>query len=309
MFSGQGSQYYEMGKELYENNEQFRYWMDRSSEIAYPLIGISLIDVLYRGKKKSEAFDNIVYTNPALLSIQYSMFKLLNEMNIYPDFLLGYSMGELHAAVASEGISLEDGINISVEIAKLTNERTQLTGMLAIVGSKLMMKHYSDLFNNCDLTAENFQDNFVVSGLPTVIEKLHKKLNKENVISQILPVKYGFHTKHIDCIKNAYQQIFENIQMKSPRIPIISSLKNGIIQELSAEYIWKAIRNPVNFKQTIERIIETGDYTFIDIGPSGTLSTFVKYILPSDSDSISIQMMNQFGKDLNVIQKLRICLC
>ncbi len=309
MFSGQGSQYYEMGKELYENNEKFRNWMDHCSEIAYPLIGISLIDVLYRGKKKSEAFDNIVYTNPALLSIQYSMFKLLKEMNIHPDFLLGYSMGELHAAVVSEGISLEDGIKISVEIAKLTQERTQLIGMLAIVGSKLIMRRYSDLFNNCDLTAENFQDNFVVSGLPTVIEKLHGKLNEENVISQILPVKYGFHTKHIDSIKNTYQKIFESIQLESPKTPIISSLKNGIVQELSADYIWKAIRNPVNFKQTIERIVETGDYTFIDIGPSGTLSTFVKYILPSGSDSISMQMMNQFGKDLNVIQKLRVCLC
>lgn len=309
MFSGQGSQYYEMGKELYENNEQFRYWMDRCSEIAYPLIEISLIDVLYRGKKKSEAFDNIVYTNPALLSIQYSMFKLLKEMNIYPDFLLGYSMGELHAAVASEGISLEDGIKISVEIAKLTNEYTQPAGMLAIVGSKSMMRHYPDLFNNCNLTAENFQDNFVVSGLPTVIENLHKSLNKENIISQVLPVKYGFHTKLIDCIENAYQEIFKNIQVDFPKIPMISSLQRGTVQELNADYIWKAIRNPVNFKQTIERVLETGDYTFIDIGPSGTLSTFVKYILPPGSDSISLQMINQFGKDLNVIQKLKTCLC
>ncbi|WP_106794047.1 acyltransferase domain-containing protein [Aquimarina sp. Aq78] len=309
MFSGQGSQYYEMGKELYEHNEQFRYWMDHCNEIVFPLIGTSLIDVLYRGKRKSEPFDNILYTNPALLSIQYSMFKLLKGMNIQPDFLMGYSMGELHAAVVSGAISLEDGIRVSVDIAKLVHEKTQPAGMLAIMGSKSIMIRYPDLFRNCWFTAGNFQENFVVSGLPHTIENLYQNLNKENVISQILPVKYGFHTKLIDPIEEAYKQIFRDIKVVSPEIPVISSLQTGTVRELNGDYVWKAIRNPVNFEQTVERILETEDYAFIDIGPSGTLSTFVKYILPSGSGSISLQMINQFGSDLNVIQKLKTCLC
>ncbi|WP_074409445.1 MULTISPECIES: acyltransferase domain-containing protein [Aquimarina] len=309
MFSGQGSQYYKMGKELYEHNEQFRYWMNHCNEIVFPLIRTSLIDVLYGGKRKSEPFDNILYTNPAILTIQYSMFKLLKEMGIQPDFLLGYSMGELHAAVVSGAISLEDGIRVSVDIAKLTHERTQPAGMLAIMEPKSIMTRYPDLFHNCWLTAGNFQENFVVSGLPHAIQNLHQNLNKENIISQILPVKYGFHTKLIDPIEEAYTHIFSNIKVVPPKIPVISSLQAGTVRELNGDYVWKAIRYPVNFEQTIERILETGDYTFIDMGPSGTLSTFVKYILPSDSDSISLQMINQFGSDLNVIQKLRTCLC
>src|SRR3954471_5340073 len=98
MFSGQGSQYYQMGKELYEKNAQFKHWMDHCDEIVSPLIQTSLIEVLYRGKGKSESFDNILYTNPALLCVEYSLFKVLNSMGVQPDFLLGYSLGEIIAA-------------------------------------------------------------------------------------------------------------------------------------------------------------------------------------------------------------------
>ena len=309
MFSGQGSQYYEMGKELYKHHEKFRYWMDYCNEIMYPLIETSLLDVMYRGGTKGEHFDNILYTNPALLSVQYSMFRLLNEMDIQPDFLMGYSMGELHAAVVSGVLSLEDGLKVSADIAKLTAEKTQSAAMLAIMSPESVITRYADFFHNCWFTARNFYENFVVSGIPNDIHTLHKNLQKENIISQILPVKYGFHTRLIDPIEPVFKQIFEDVEVGLPKIPLISSSHEGTVLELNGDYLWKTIRNPVNFQLTVEQVLETGDYTFLDIGPSGTLSTFVKYILPSGSNSDSLQMINQFGSDLNTIQKLRNCLC
>ena len=119
MFSGQGSQYYQMGKELYEKHPRFKLWMNHCDNIVSPLIETSLIEVLYEQHKKSEPFDNIVYTNPALLSIEYSLAKILMESGIKPDFFLGYSLGELTAAILSQGISLEQGLQLSVSFAKL----------------------------------------------------------------------------------------------------------------------------------------------------------------------------------------------
>ena len=94
MFSGQGSQYYRMGKELYEHHKTFNYWMDACNEIVSPLIKTSLTDIIYDNDKKGEAFDRLLYTNPALVSIQYSMFQVLKNIGIHPDYLLGYSLGE-----------------------------------------------------------------------------------------------------------------------------------------------------------------------------------------------------------------------
>lgn len=309
MFSGQGSQYYQMGKELYEQHKQFRYWMDHCNEMVSPLIKTSLIDVLYRGKGKSDPFDNILYTNPALLCIQYSMFNVLKEMDIQPDFLMGYSIGELNAAVVSEAICLEDGIRLAFDIGKLTNEKTKPANMLAIMGSKSIITDFSDIFHNCWLTAENFQDNFVVSGVPHAIKDLHEILKKKNIMSQILPVNYGFHTELIDPIEENFKKLVKNIHISPTRIPMISSLTEGVVEELDGDYLWKAIRYPVNFEETVKKIEQTGNYIFIDIGPSGTLSTFVKYILSPNSSSVSLQMINQFGRDLNTIEKLKTCLC
>jgi acyl transferase domain-containing protein len=308
MFSGQGSQYYQMGKELYENHTQFRYWMDHCNEIVQPIIKTSLIDVLYREKGKSESFDNILYSNPALLCVEYSLFNVLKGMDIQPDFLLGYSLGEMIASVVSDAISLEDGIKLTVDIARLAEENTQTAGMLAIVESRTIMSEYPDLFRHCWLTGRNFQANFVVGGLPHTIQQLQRELNKKNITSQILPVKYGFHTELIDSIELSCKQLFRKIKMSSSKVPIISSLKTEIIQELNEDHLWEVIRYPVNFEQTVSEILKTGDYIFIDSGPSGTLATCVKYMLPSNSGSTSLQVMNQFGRDMSSIEKLKTCL-
>ncbi len=305
MFSGQGSQYYQMGKELYENHPQFRYWMDHCDELVSPLIQTSLIDVLYRGAGKSESFDRLLYTNPALLCIEYSLVKVLKEMGIQPDFLMGYSLGEITASVVSGVISLDEGIQLVVGMSRHVEEKVQSAEMLAIMESKIIMTEFPDLFRHCWVTGTNFQKNFVVCGLSNTIKDLEEGLNKKDILSQILPVKYGFHTELIDPYEEEYKQLVRKLNLLPIGIPIISSLKTEIIQEFNEDYLWEVIRLPVNFEKTIDWILQKDDYIFIDVGPSGSLATFVKYILPTNSGSIALQMINQFGKDLNSIEKLR----
>jgi acyl transferase domain-containing protein len=308
MFSGQGSQYYQMGKELYENHAQFKYWMDCCDEMVSPLIQTSLIDILYRGAGKSEPFDRLLYTNPALLCIEYSLVSILKGMGIQPDFLLGYSLGEITASVVSDAISLEDGIQLVVEVSKFVEKTMQPAEMLSIMESKNMMAEFPDLFHHCWLTGTNFQKNFVVCGLSNNIQQLQRGLNKKNIVSQILPVKYGFHTQLIDSYEEEFKQLVRKINPLPVRIPVISSLKTEIIQELNEDYLWEVIRYPANFERTVDWILQKDDYIFIDAGPSGSLATFVKYILPPNSNSIPLQMINQFGRDLNSIEKLRTSL-
>ena len=305
MFSGQGSQYYHMGKELYESYARFKFWMDHCDEIARPLLQESLIDILYRGRDKREPFDQIVYTNPALLSIQYSLFRILVEMGIQPDFLLGYSLGEITASVISGGISLEKGLQFIVAKAELFEKKAQPAEMLAIVDSQEMMTEFPEFFQNCWLTGKNFQKSFVVSGLPEDIRRLQEKLTQTNSVFQKLPVKFGFHTELIDSVEDDFKQLVRKFKMAPLRIPVISSLRSEIIQDVNADYLWDVIRHPVDFEKTISWTLEEGDRIYIDVGPSGTLATFVKYILTSDSGSLSLQMINQFGRDQSSMEILK----
>ncbi len=306
MFSGQGTQYYQMGKELYGKHAQFRYWMDHCNEMVAPLIKTSLIDVLYCGKGKGEPFDNILYTNPALLCIEYSMFQVLKGMGLRPDFLLGYSLGEIIAAVASGALSLEDGSRWMVEVAKLVAEKTQEAQILAIIGPKMIMMEFPELFHQCWLTGTNFRENFVVGGLPSAIQPLQAALDKRNILSQLLPVRYGFHTKLIDPVEEDCRRLAGSLKMSPGQVPMISSLAGEVIQDLHREQFWEAVRYPVNFEQAVSVTLKKGDFTFIDVGPSGSLATLVKYILPAGAGSIAIPLMNQFGRDLEAIEKLTI---
>src|SRR5438034_10484919 len=104
MFPGQGAQYYQMGKTLYNKNNTFRFWMDKLDAIAANYVGQSIVEMLYDDKhSKSQPFDQTLYTHPALFMVQYSLAQtLLAENFTPPDFLFGASLGEFVAATFAD---------------------------------------------------------------------------------------------------------------------------------------------------------------------------------------------------------------
>lgn len=306
MFSGQGSQYYQMGKELYNNHSRFRYWMDHCDEIAHPFVKTSLVAQIYQEIGKDRPFDRIAYTNPALICIEYSLARVLMEMGVQPDYLMGYSLGEITAAIVSGVISLKDGLRLVIELARLVEENTPRAEILAIIEPMDIMAQMPDLFRNCRVMGINFSRNFVVGGLPQDIRRLENGLTRNNKLFQKLPVKYGFHTELMDPIEKEFKQFVRNIEMGSMTIPIISSLSHQTVEETDADFFWNVIRRPVDFEKTVEAILAHGDYVFVDAGPSGIMASFVNYNLADDSTCQTLQMINQFGHDLDTIEKLRI---
>ena len=304
MFSGQGSQYYQMGKELYQRNNSFKHWMNVCNEIASELLHTSLIDTIYPEDKKGQAFDRLLYTNPALISIQYSLAKMLNDKGIYADYLMGYSLGEVAASVVSEAISLEGGLKLVIEMAQLAEQKSPKAKMLAIVAEKIIVANDPMLFSKCWITGTNFPGNFVVCGLPEDIDILQKELQGDGITTQLLPVNTGFHTPLINDFEEEFKQSIKKLPRKKSKTPVISSCKQQILEELNDDYFWEVIRYPVNFMNTVETVVAKEDYVFIDLGPSGSLATSIKYILPSNSVSMPFQILNQFGKNLVMLEKL-----
>ncbi len=306
MFSGQGSQYYQMGKELYENHPRFKLWMDHCDEIVQPLLQTSLIDILYQeSHKRSLPFEKTEQTNPALLCIEYSLTRILMEMDIQPHYLLGYSLGEVTACVISGALALEDGIEWVVDFAKLIEQGTPPASMLAILESVDIMTQFPTLFQHCWLTGKNFPKNFVVSGLPEHIQALQHGLNQQKILFKQLPVRCGFHTPLLDPLEARFKQLSQHLSLASPTLPMISSSLGGLVQEIDDDYFWEVIRHPVDFEKTLHILLQHEDCMFIDVGPSGSLATFVKYLLPPHSKSRHMEVLNPFGKDLQSLEKLK----
>ncbi|MEV7775540.1 acyltransferase domain-containing protein [Kitasatospora sp. NPDC086791] len=299
MYSGQGSQYFHMTRELYDHNPRYRLWLEHCDEIASPVLGRSLLDVVFDpDRQKSDPFDSLADSNAALLCVEYSLTRVVQELGYRPDYLLGYSLGELTAAVVAEVLPLESAISFAVDFARLLADRTPRSAMLAVVGSAELLRTRPELFADCWVTGRNFDGNVVVSGLVAAVERLQAALEAEGVLCQRLPVNYGVHTELIDPVEAEVRRLLDAVDFHPPRIPIVSAAATTVVDAVTPDGVWAAMRSPVEFARTVRRTLAAGDADFIDLGPSATLATFVKYLLPPGSDSTQAGTINRFGNDL-----------
>lgn len=303
MYSGQGAQFYQMGKELYETDPVFRKWFDQCADHIEPQIGASLSEILFRERaNKFELFDRTLYTHPANVIFAYAMTQALYHRGIRPDFLLGYSLGEYTSAVVSGVISLEDGLNRVVAQAKLLEENCQRAGMMAILDTPDLMNERPGFFSDTWLACHNFENHFVVTGYIDHLKYVEEQLVNEGTTAQVLPISHGFHSPLIEPIREASKTLFTMNQQ--PTIPVWSSCLTHEIQTFDGEHFWQVIRKPVLFLETLKRILQNGPHTFIDVGPSATMATFVKYIIGRNSDSDALLTVNQFGRDTRTMEAL-----
>jgi trans-AT polyketide synthase, acyltransferase and oxidoreductase domains len=305
MFSGQGTQYFHMGRKLFQNNENFRKWMIQFDNHSKELIGKSVIDMIYDSTKSmADVFNRILYTNPAILILQYSLMRLLFEFGIKPDYVLGASLGEIVSLAASGAVSFEDGISIAVKLAECVEKKCIEGGMLSILHNQ---KHYHEnpqLYHNTEIAAIDFDAHFVVSGRNEDLKRIKSSLEKSKIAYQVLPVPYAFHSLFIKPSEPAFLDYLRQIPFSSPRIPIISCSHTGIVPEIQYDYINEAIYKPIEFQKTIQLMEREGNYVYLDLGPSGTLANFLKYILSKESKSEAYVILNPFGKDLDNLKKV-----
>ncbi|MCC5467073.1 acyltransferase domain-containing protein [Pelosinus baikalensis] len=306
MFSGQGSQYYHMGKELYCKNAVFRRWMSTLDDIVYKNVGLSITDEIYnKTKSKADNFDHLLYTHPAIFMVEYSLARVLIESGIEPDYVLGASLGEFTSAAVAGIISVEETIECLLKQAKLIESCCELGSMIAIIHNPELYYQVQEISLNSDLAAINYFSHFVISGNSKKLLKIEEYLINRNITFQTIPVRYGFHSSNIDSIENEYIKKIHKIFFKKPGIPIISSLLSGNAIEFSPKYFWDIARQPIYFEKTILKFEKIGQFNYIDLGPSGTLANFVKKILNKDSLSQIYDVLTPFGQDIKKFEKIK----
>src|SRR6201994_463576 len=134
MFSGQGSQYYQMGRTFYDSNTKFRSILLRLNDVAKPLLGRSIIDVLYDDRrKKDEAFNDIKLTSVAIFIVEYALARTLIDDGVNPDVLLASSMGTYAAAAIAGALDPEAIVGCLVKLATIYETRCRRGGMIAVL--------------------------------------------------------------------------------------------------------------------------------------------------------------------------------
>jgi bacillaene synthase trans-acting acyltransferase len=305
MFAGQGAQYYQMGRELYDNEPSFREFLEKGDRLAQWLINESLLEIIYRARSdRFEPFRRLLYTHPAIMLFQCAMAEMLLRKGLCPDYVLGYSLGEYTSLVVSGVLTFEEAFVAVVKQAALIEYCVQPGGMLVILESPAVIDRYPAMFRECIVAGHNFRTNFVVSGPRTAIRELQQFLKKTGTTAIDLPIDWPFHSPLMEAVSRPYGDVLNRLQFSAPRIPIITATKSSFWDRPSAESLWEVTFTPVRFEDTIAWLESLGHYFYADLGPSGSMATAVKYNLGSDTQSEFLALVTPFGHEAKNLTSL-----
>lgn len=312
MFSGQGAQYFQMGRALYNTNKTFRFWMDRLDQAAANYVGQSIVEMLYDEKQsKSQPFEQTLYTHPALFMVQYSLAKTLLAENFPPpDYLFGASLGEFVAAALADVAEVEVMLFDIIKQARLFDSHCHGGAMLVVLDDIDSFQTNPVFSMGCELAGINFDRCFVVSGLRSNILQIAGHLKQQDITHQLLPVSVAFHSSLVDGVRETFGKMFAGSVYRPAKIPVVSCAVsaggNDGNERFSPAYWWRVIRQPIEFGQALAQFKHNHPQAvYLDIGPSGNMAALAKYNLPESRHNRIMPIMTPFGNDHESIEAAR----
>ncbi|MCZ8522704.1 ACP S-malonyltransferase [Paenibacillus caseinilyticus] len=296
MYSGQGSQYYGMGRPLFEKEPVFGEWLHRLDQAASAMLGSSVLDVVY-DRNHSGSFTRTLYTHPAIYMIEIALTKLVESRGIVPDYVLGESLGEFAAAAAAGFIGWEDGMEMVIEQAKLLESGCAGGGMLAVLHETGSSAEIPSSLGQLELAARLSEGHYVLSGLEEDVRSMAGYLRRSHVVHDRLPVSHAFHSRYIDDAAQAYQRYLSGKSFQTGRVPIVSGLDGSLLQELPGAYFWNVIRQPIALRDSLATVESLGPAFLIDLGPSGGMAGMVKRRPHSNSVLEAMSILTRFGQE------------
>ncbi len=277
VFTGIGSQYVNMGLDLYRGEPLFREEMERCFEILKNL-GLDLKEVLYplqEVEKESEDLINQArFIQPLLFIFQYALAKFLIALGIRPRAMIGYSLGEYTAACISGVFSLEDALKIVVERAKLI-QGTAPGAMLSVPLPEEKIKPL--LTGDISLAIVN-GPSCVVAGPKAAVEAFEEKMKARRLICTGINNSFAVHSALMEPIRRELEAKLKETSLAGPRIPYISDVSGNWISAAQAAdpvYWGEQMCASVRFSDGLSRLLKEENAVFIEIGPGRVLSNMI----------------------------------
>ena len=293
LFTGQGSQYIDMGRQLYETQPTFRSALDKCAEILQPYLEKPLLEVLYPpevgepgqtsspssngsvGKKVEENLLNeTAYTQPALFALEYALMQLWQSWGIKPSFVMGHSVGEYVAACIAGVFSLEDGLKLIAHRSKLMQALPRVGEMVAVLADEATVrKAIAPYSEKVAIAAINGPKSIVISGEAQAVTAVVAVLEAQGVKTKKLVVSHGFHSPLMEPMLGEFERVAESVTYSQPRLGLISNVTGSLATgEIATPKYWvNHIRQGVQFAGGMETLAEQECEIFVEIGPKPTL--------------------------------------
>ena len=294
LFSGQGSEYLEMGKELTINFPQMRqaYSLMDSVLIKDNLAPISQVVFPKPTFVKAEKDEQITTLNktenaqPAIGALSMGLYKILEQAGFKSDFFAGHSFGELTALWAAKVLSDEDYcflVKSRGQAMTAPSEANFDAGkMLAVIGDLTNLQAAIQNYQDVTIANYNSHNQVVLAGTSLAILEIKEKLGKLGFTVVLLPVSAAFHTSLVSHAQKPFVQALKKVRFNSPQVPVYSNTTANLYSQNPDEIqqcLSHQILNPVRFQEEIENIYHAGGYFFIEFGPQNILTKLVNNIL------------------------------
>jgi len=305
LFTGQGAQYIEMGKDLYNKYDIFKKIFGETGEY----LKINLLSIC------SDSIE-LAKTNNAQIAIfatSYGIYKLLEENNINPNCAAGFSLGEITSLAASEILNFKDAldlIKIRGEVMQAACEHTPGL-MYSIIGAEdaLIEEVCADITKTKSYVIPanyNCPGQIVISGEAAGVEEAVKIFADKKIRTVKLNVAGAFHSKLMKYKENELIDFLKTINFNPPKFDLYSNMtgnkfdfENCVLKSFMIDYIPKQMSNPVRFRTELENMSADGCGLFIEIGAGKALSGFAKRTCPN-AEFTNIQDVETFEKALEM---------
>ncbi len=281
MFPGQGAQYANMGRDLYESEAVFRETLDACCDRLRPHLGLDLRTVLFpppdAEEEANQRLEQTHVTQPALFVISYCLARQWMAWGVTPTAMIGHSIGEYVAACLAGVLELDEALKL-VALRGALMQQLPRGAMLAV---PLSEEELRPRLTDCDLAAVNAPLRCVASGPESAIEELAKSLRADGIRGVRLHTSHAFHSRMMEPILQRFREAVSHIALQPPKIPYLSNLSGAWITETestSPSYWVDHLRGTVRFADGARELLGDSEHVLIEVGPGRTLQSLAKQL-------------------------------
>jgi acyl transferase domain-containing protein/acyl-CoA synthetase (AMP-forming)/AMP-acid ligase II/acyl carrier protein len=287
VFSGYGSQWPAMGRQLLEQEAVFKAAIEQCDELLRRYVKWSLLEELMADESQyRQDSDNVEVTQISLFAIQVALSALWHSWGVKPDAVVGHSMGEVAACCVSGALSLEDAIRLIFNrsrILQLGMNQASVPGAMAMV--KLSIREAEDLLvgykGRLSISAHNSPASTVLSGEADALDEVLQSLKQRRIAYRVMNTPGAGHSPQLESLREELVRALGGLEPQPESIPIFSSVtgKPAKGRDFNAEYWGANIAEPVLFSEAIESLLGCGFDLFLEISPDAMLTSSISQCL------------------------------
>ena len=324
LYPGQGSQYVNMLQPLCDCETIVADTFAEADRIMTPILGKPLSEFIFADRadaaaisKAEEDLRQTAITQPAVLTADLALTRLLAAYGITPDFAMGHSLGEYGALVAVDGMPFADALEaVSARGREMTRYSPADKGRMAAVFAPLeeierILKTVSGYVVIANINSEHQS---VIGGASPAVEQAMAALQSAGYDVSPLPVSHAFHTSIVAPASEPLRSVLERLRLQSPRLPIVANINgefyptgpNVVPQML--DILAQQVAAPVQFIKGLRTLYDAGARMFVEVGPKKALQGFAEDVLGANGDVVAIFSNHPKIGDIAAFNQALCCL-